>query len=89
MWSLKWYYLGIRSSGKALTSGVMLFTFNKRCSSDSKLWECVMEEVSSLPLAGRIVSTGISTRLQQLTEVANECEYVSLLFDGPCLSLWF
>lgn len=48
-----------------------------------------MEEVSSLPLAGRIVSTGISTRLQQLTEVANECEYVSLLFDGPCLSLWF
>lgn len=72
MWSLKWYYLGIRSSGKALTSGVMLFTFNKRCSSDSKLWECVMEEVSSLPLAGRIVSTGISTHLQQLTEVANE-----------------
>lgn len=39
--------------GKALTSGGMLFTFNKRHFSDSKLGECVVEEawLSSLPLA--------------------------------------
>lgn len=74
MWSLKWYYLGIRSSGKALTSGGMLFTFNKRRFSNSKLWECVMEEVwlSSSPLAGGFVGRGIFTHLQQLMEVSNE-----------------
>lgn len=83
MWSLKWYYLGIRSSSKALTSGGMLFTFNKRRFSDSKLQECVMEEawLSSLPLADSFVSRGISTHLQQLIEVTNE-------FGGCFSPIW-
>lgn len=83
MWSLKWYYLGIRSSGKALTSGGMLFTFNKRRFSDSKLRECVKEEawLSSSPLAGSFVGRGISTHLQQLMEVGNE-------FGGCFSPIW-
>lgn len=74
MWSLKWYYLGICSSGEALTSGMMLLTFNKRHSSDRKLWERVMEEtwLSSSPRADRVLNTGISTQLQRLMEAAYE-----------------
>lgn len=74
MWSLKWYYLGICCSDKALTTSGMLFTFNKQHFSDSKLQGCVTDEawLSTSPLAGSFVSGGISTHLQQLMEAIKE-----------------